>query len=104
MIAEALIAGLAGWRLAYLLVRDDGPFGLFERIRAKAGVPRIGFQAPRPFFGGVLSCMYCATVWTAGAAWTVGHFGSWLFVVPVAAMGAAAMLEQGLIRWPARVP
>jgi hypothetical protein len=82
------MAGLAGWRIASLMVSEDGPFSVFARVRAWAGVPNVGPQLPRPFVGGVLSCLWCASVWTSACAWlTWEYLAHW----PVAMMAAAAV-------------
>lgn len=64
---EIVVAGLAGYRLAGLLVEDEGPFRIFARMRERLGAPEVG--EVRGPFGGVLSCMRCATVWTAAACY-----------------------------------
>lgn len=61
MIEEALVVGLSAWRLAALLVLEEGPFDVFERLRnfiIKPG-PIEGF------FPKVFSCVWCMSVWTA---------------------------------------
>lgn len=93
MIEHALLAGLAGFRLALMLVAEAGPFDVFERLRAWAGVPKVGPQEPRPFVGGVLSCVWCASVWTTGAAFAFGAMVLWTPVAVVAAMGIAVLAK-----------
>lgn len=93
MIA-ALLAGLAGYRLALLLVQEDGPGAMFERLRAWAGVPRVGPQRPRPFIGGLLSCVWCCSVWTCSALFILGLTISWTAVAFVAAMGVAILADS----------
>ena len=53
---ELAILILATWRLAYMLLYDDGPFDVFIAIR-KAGA-WIGFSE-------VFGCIYCMSVWIA---------------------------------------
>jgi hypothetical protein len=50
---ELLILALFTWRLAYLLVKESGPFNVMGRLRARTTI------------GGLLECVYCASVWTA---------------------------------------
>lgn len=47
---------LAIWRLSHLLSQENGPFNLSQRLRKYAGVG---------FFGSLLSCFYCCSVWLA---------------------------------------
>lgn len=86
MLVEAFLCGLAGWRLASLLVREDGPDRLFARLRHWLGVPLSG--EVRGFFPELLSCVWCASVWTTALAWL-----SWEMLSrwPVGILGAAAV-------------
>lgn len=65
---------LATWRLASLLVAEDGPFHVLLKLRERTTV------------GGLLDCIWCVSVWIAplalavwlagaGIAITVGQFG-----------------------------
>lgn len=51
-----VVAVLATWRLAHLIAREDGPFDLIVRIRARAG---------DGLFGQLMDCPYCLSVWLA---------------------------------------
>lgn len=59
------LAGLAVWRLTHLLQAEDGPFDLFFRLRSNLG---------SGFFGKLLNCFYCLSLWIAApAAWLLGR-------------------------------
>lgn len=80
-----LLLGLATWRVSSLLVNEDGPWRVFRRMRrlARAGewsqagldagrlssdeVEWVMMQAGRPegFFSGLLSCIWCVSVWVS---------------------------------------
>jgi hypothetical protein len=72
-----LILGiLAAWRITHLLNAEDGPWDLFAKLRRLAG---------SGFFGGLLDCFYCLSLWVAAPlAWFLA--GGW---------------EQRLLLWPA---
>jgi len=71
-----LLGILAVWRVSHLLAAEDGPWNLFERMRRRAG---------DGFFGGLLNCLYCASVWVSlPFAFALGN--SW---------------KQRLMMWPA---
>ena len=93
MTLHALLAAFAGWRLASLLVTEDGPWKVFERFRALNGIPRVGILRPR-WLGAMLSCVWCASCWTVAACWLAGSWLSWTPVAVVAAMGAAVLVES----------
>lgn len=89
MTLELLLIALAGWRLAALLVLDDGPFGLSRRVRS--AVWRDGH--PILFLGELLQCMACATFWTALACWGVAEWRIEL-LIPLAGWGLATLAER----------
>ena len=77
---------LAVWRITHLLGKEDGPFNIIFLIRKKAGAG---------FFGSLLDCFYCLSVWIAFP------FGIWLgttwwekILIWLALSGAACLLEQ----------
>ena len=80
-----LLATLAVWRITHLLVHEDGPWGLVARLREQLG---------QSFWGRLMDCFKCLSVWTAVPfAWFVG--GGWIqgVVVWLALSGAAILLE-----------
>ena len=93
---EAILAAFAGWRLASLLVNEAGPWDGFERLRIRVGIPpegQAGEISSNPL-AGVLSCVWCCSVWTAGGAYLVAEFVILWPVALVAAMGMAIMVHQ----------
>lgn len=86
MIGEFIVGAAATWRLSSLLTREEGPFGLFSRLRG-AGAGR-GPRRP-------LHCFYCASMWVAipitgfVAPWSVASVVIW-----IALSGAACLLDR----------
>lgn len=80
------ICSLVVWRLAHLLSKEDGPFNIIYTIRKKAGAG---------FFGSLLDCFYCTSVWIAFplGLW-LGIFWWEKLLYWVALSGAACLLEQ----------
>ena len=81
-----VITALAVWRVTHLIGKEDGPFDVIFLIRKKAGAG---------FFGSLLDCFYCLSIWIAlpPALW----FGKgWLekILFWLALSGAACLLEQ----------
>ncbi len=66
---NALVIGvLVVWRVTHLLVAEDGPWDVVIRLRRRAG---------DGFWGALLDCFYCLSLWVAvpfalllGEAWT----------------------------------
>jgi hypothetical protein len=69
------ILALAAWRLASLLVNEDGPFDAFRLFRMWVGVEPIVLKdadgnlqagtATKNSFAKGLTCLWCVSVWTA---------------------------------------
>lgn len=81
-----ILSVLAVWRITHLFAKEDGPFDIIFAIRKKAG---------NGFFGRLLDCFYCTSVWVALP------FGCWLgtgwaekLLSWAAISGAACLLEQ----------
>ena len=68
-----VILCLATWRISSLLVQEDGPFFIFRKIRELSGIKHDSdgdiFEVPETFFSGILSCVWCCSVWTAFFVW-----------------------------------
>ena len=82
-----LVVGvLAVWRVTHLLNAEDGPWQIFVRLRRAAG---------DGFFGELLDCFYCLSLWVAApVGWLLGR--TWLerlLLIP-ALSGAASLLER----------
>ena len=93
---EAILAAFAGWRLALLLVSEQGPWDVFERLRTRVGIPPQGQagEIPSNPLAGVLSCVWCCSVWTAGGAYLVAEFVILWPIAMIAAMGMAIMKDR----------
>ena len=101
---EFFVFGLATWRVASLLVHEEGPWKVFFRLRVWAGIVH-GPQGeiamiPDRFLAGVLSCVWCCSLWVAlgwSAFWLVSPVGS-VWCAGVFAMSAAAIGMEKVIR------
>lgn len=63
---DLLLVALAGWRLAYLLVFEMGPFELVDHMREMIGA-NADSQAsvmPSTFFAKLFACVPCMSFWT----------------------------------------
>jgi hypothetical protein len=83
---ELLIAVLAVWRGTHLLWGEDGPFELLLSLRKLAG---------RGFFGQLLDCFYCLSLWIAiPLAWVMGQSWPSRLVLWLSLSGGAILLER----------
>jgi hypothetical protein len=80
------IAVLATWRVTHLIVAEDGPWNAVARLRLAAGAT---------FWGGLMDCFYCASVWVALplAFWITEDWLTRLVAWP-AISGGAILLER----------
>jgi hypothetical protein len=91
---DFLLGTLATWRVAALLVREDGPYDLVARLRRLAS----GTMAGR-----ALECFFCTSLWVAApvALWLAGAAPR-SALVWLALSGAASLLERvSALREPA---
>jgi hypothetical protein len=81
-----VLLSLAVWRITHLLSKEDGPFDIIFLIRKKAG---------NGFFGTLLDCFYCVSVWVALpiGVWE-GQTWKYKLLYWAALSGAACLLEQ----------
>jgi hypothetical protein len=54
-----VLAVLATWRVTHLLALEDGPWDVIARLRLRLG---------DRFWGRLLDCFYCLSLWVAAAA------------------------------------
>jgi len=81
-----VLLSLVVWRITHLLAKEDGPFDIIFRLRKAAGAG---------FFGSLLDCFYCLSIWIAlPAGIYIGN--TWLekILYWLALSGAACLLEQ----------
>ena len=55
-LVATIVGILSVWRVTHLLFAEDGPWGLALRLRGAAG---------SGFFGRLLTCFYCLSLWVA---------------------------------------
>lgn len=79
-------ATLATWRVTHLITAEDGPFDFVARLRQAAGMG---------FFGQLMDCFYCASLWVAVplAIWVADGWSARV-VAWLALSGGAILLER----------
>ena len=85
---EILVLSLATWRIAALLVLEDGPFGVFARFRRTIGVEmdRDGNPVAMNEAAALFSCVWCASVYIA-----LGLFLLWLWKPEITMLASAPL-------------
>ncbi len=77
-----LVLALACWRVSFLLTKEHGPFHIMSRLRE------------RTTLGGLLSCLFCASVWVAFLCLVLWYNTIGQVVMTVFALSGAAMLAH----------
>lgn len=105
------LACLAAWRLASLLVKEDGPWAAFARLRYKAGLRTVvrkdeqGRLQPARVAQGTLAegltCIWCVSVWTGALVVLLGRLPcavGRVLVRVLAASAGAILVQEGIER------
>jgi hypothetical protein len=81
-----VLGAFAVWRITHLLQAEDGPGDVIVRIRRATG---------NGFWGRLLDCFYCLSIWIAAgfAAWLGSSAADRVLLWP-ALSGAAILLER----------
>lgn len=83
-----LLTGLTVWRLTALVVYESGPFQIFERLRRRMVVLRLGELS---------SCFHCLGLWVAAiAVLVVYELNWWSVLLWLAVAGAVSIVERWL--------
>ena len=81
-----IIILLAVWRITHLIQAEDGPFEIIYRIRKFVG---------DGFFGKLMDCFYCSSIWVAAIpAIYLGQTLLWKVLLIFAFSGGAILLEK----------
>jgi hypothetical protein len=77
---------LATWRVSHLLAREDGPFHLLARLRARLG---------NGLFGTLMDCFACLSLWIAAPiAYLVSHDWRTWVLLWLGLSGGACLIER----------
>ncbi len=91
------ILALAVFRLAHMIALENGPGGIFRRLRVLAGAVYTvtGFWTATSFFGTLLICPLCVSVWVALVLYFLVILApvAWPLVLVLALSGAACLVE-----------
>lgn len=63
---DLITCACATWRLAHLIMWEDGPYAILRKARERIGVTHDDDGTPISYQGeaaNLVSCMYCLSVW-----------------------------------------
>jgi hypothetical protein len=88
---QFLLGTLGAWRITHLLNSEDGPWDIVVKLRRQAGLG---------FWGQLLDCFYCLSVWSAAPfAVFLGKKTGERLLLWTALSAGAILLEKILDRW-----
>jgi hypothetical protein len=99
-VVGLIVCGLASFRLAELVVVDDGPFDVFMNLRGWASRPPTDTRI-RGTLAGILNCVHCAGLWLAivtGILYATGNDILHLVLFILAIAGLQSILAKHLGR------
>lgn len=87
---QLTVSVLAVWRISHLFSCEDGPWDLVFHLRKQLG---------QGFFGNLLDCFYCLSVWMAVpfAVWMSSDWRSG-FVQWLAISGGACIVQKAITK------
>jgi hypothetical protein len=106
LLEIGLVAGLATYRLTFMVNSETGPAQIFTRFRTRIGVTYDQYSNPignNWIAEGVL-CFFCLSVWIAfgvcgllGLAALLGHIEAAVYILfPFALSGGAVYLKKAV--------
>ncbi len=95
-IYRLLLGVLCVWRITHLFQAEDGPGDVIVGVRRAAG---------EGFFGRLLDCFYCLSLWVAAPlAWVIGRTMIERVLMWLAFSGGAILVERSTTRSIAEPP
>lgn len=103
MFLDVLIMGLACWRIASMVVNEDGPWFVFDNMRrlVRAGDYNDYPPPDRRWYIGIFECIWCCSMWVGIGFAVVYWFSPSLAVlvsVPFAISAWAVVINTVLER------
>lgn len=98
---EWIILAVATWRLAYMLLWDDGLFSMFDRLRAFVNRAELSdhraLQAVGRTLAPLFACIYCMSVWTGGFLLLAYPSALGRYIVAVLALSGGAVIIHAAV-------
>ena len=96
---ELIILSLATWRVSYMLVEEQGPAEIFDKLRYKIGVQHTDEGVPFAWnwFAELFTCVWCMSVWVGTIFFVVDALTGWAWVGIPFALSALSILIHEVI-------
>ncbi len=92
LVLQFFFGFLAAWRLAFALIFDAGPLGVFTKVRERVGIRHDDDSWPDGFPASLFRCVLCMTFWTTPLVYAI-LWAAPPLVVLIATWAAASLVE-----------
>lgn len=97
-LVEAVLVGLAAWRLTAMLSYENGPGRIFRSLRSSLGIKHNDAGEPTLWPSGLvtdlITCPWCLGGYAAAATWTLWEYVSEAVVIVLAAWAILVAVER----------
>lgn len=107
-IIEFVVLSLATWRLSSLLIEEEGPFEILEKLRHRLGVrwdETSTHVHGQNELATTLTCLWCTSLWAALAwaiFWLLAPRIAFVVALPLALTALPAVLHGRGVRYRKR--
>lgn len=97
---EFMVLALATWRISYMLVVEDGPYDILDKIRRKLGVEYASDGTPysENTWGNLFTCVWCISVWVGTLFFVIDYINMTWIGIPFA-LSAISILANEVLSW-----
>lgn len=96
---ELIILGLATWRISHMIVNEEGPYEIFDKLRYKVGVQYTEDLEPFGWnpIAEIFICVYCMSVWVGGVLFLFDALLGWSWIGIPFALSAFGIIVHEVI-------
>ena len=101
---ELIVLALATWRISYMLVVEQGPYNIFDKLRHRVGVQHLEDGTPfaHNTWGELFTCVWCMSMWVAAILFIVNAWMGIIWIEGILALSALAIIINEVIAWLVR--
>lgn len=97
-LLSIVTGSVATWRIAHMLIHENGPWRVFRRVRELLGVVYYDDDTNDVLTAKyeITTCIWCLSMWIGGAvaAVTAAHPRAYALFIPYVYSAIAVMLDQ----------
>lgn len=99
LFPDVIVAALATWRIAHMLLYENGPFKVLRRLRVMLGVMYYDDDSDNIASSKyeITTCIWCLSVWVGaavGVLWLLAPVWAFWIALPHALSACAVVLDK----------